>query len=178
MASPTWWTWVWVNSRSWWWTGRPGMLWFIGSQRVGHDWATELNWTVHIPGDQAWFSYKVTLVFCPVQFSGWKTMLFTPGLQILNTSGDSFSSTRYLKEPTYFQLSPWTAILSLAETHQRNYFHLLVFHQINCRGLWRKILPLFLAPAKFARGSVRNQHIALSHQNRNMTWERQLYISI
>ena len=34
-----------VNSRSWWWTGRPGVLWFIGSQRVGHDWATELNWT-------------------------------------------------------------------------------------------------------------------------------------
>ena len=36
--------WVWVNSRSWWWTGRPGVLWFMGSQRVGHDWATELNW--------------------------------------------------------------------------------------------------------------------------------------
>ena len=45
MASLTWWTWVWVNSRSWWWTGRPGVLWFMGSQRVGHDWATELNWT-------------------------------------------------------------------------------------------------------------------------------------
>ena len=39
------WTWVWVNSGSWWWTGRPGMLRFMGSQRVGHDWATELNWT-------------------------------------------------------------------------------------------------------------------------------------
>ena len=37
--------WVWVNSGSWWWTGRPGMLWFTGSQRVGHEWATELNWT-------------------------------------------------------------------------------------------------------------------------------------
>ena len=45
MASPTWWTWVWVNSGSWWWTGRPGMLQFMGSQRLGHDWATELNWT-------------------------------------------------------------------------------------------------------------------------------------
>ena len=40
------WTWVWVNSRSWWWTGRPSMLQFMGSQRVGHDWATELNWLV------------------------------------------------------------------------------------------------------------------------------------
>ena len=45
MASLPRWTWVWVNSRSWWWTGRPGMLQFMGSQRVGHDWATELNWT-------------------------------------------------------------------------------------------------------------------------------------
>ena len=45
MASPTQWTWVCVNSGSWWWTGKPGMLLFMGSQRVGHDWATELNWT-------------------------------------------------------------------------------------------------------------------------------------
>ena len=45
MASLTWWTWVWVNSRSWWWTRRPGVLQFMESQRVGHDWATELNWT-------------------------------------------------------------------------------------------------------------------------------------
>ena len=45
MASLTRWAWVWVNSGSWWWTGRPGMLRFMGSQRVGHDWATELNWT-------------------------------------------------------------------------------------------------------------------------------------
>ena len=36
--------WVWVNSGSWWWTGRPGVLWFMGSQRVVHNWVTELNW--------------------------------------------------------------------------------------------------------------------------------------
>ena len=45
MISPTQWTWVWVNSGSWWWIGRPGMLLSMGSQRVGHDWATELKWT-------------------------------------------------------------------------------------------------------------------------------------
>ena len=45
MASPTQWTWVWVGSRSWWWTGRRGVLQSMGLQRVGHDWATELNWT-------------------------------------------------------------------------------------------------------------------------------------
>ena len=45
MASLTQWTWVWVNSGSWWWSGRPDMLQSMGSQRVRHNWATELNWT-------------------------------------------------------------------------------------------------------------------------------------
>ena len=45
MASMTRWTWVWVNSRSRWWTGRPGMLRFMGSQRVWHDWVTDLIWS-------------------------------------------------------------------------------------------------------------------------------------
>ena len=44
-ASLTWWTRVWVDSGSLWWTGRSGMLWFVGLQRVGHNQATELNWT-------------------------------------------------------------------------------------------------------------------------------------
>ena len=48
MASLTRWTWVLVNSGSWWWTGRPGVLQFMGSQRVGYYWATELNWTWHV----------------------------------------------------------------------------------------------------------------------------------
>ena len=45
MASLTQWTWVWVNSGSWWWTGRPGILLSMGLQRVRHNWVTELNWT-------------------------------------------------------------------------------------------------------------------------------------
>ena len=44
IASPTQWTWVWANSGSWWWTGKPGVLQSMGLQRVGHDWASELNW--------------------------------------------------------------------------------------------------------------------------------------
>ena len=43
MASPTWWTWVWATSGSWWWRRKPGVLQSMGSQRVGHDWETELN---------------------------------------------------------------------------------------------------------------------------------------
>ena len=59
MASLTRWTWVSVNSRSWWWTGRPGVLQFMGSQGVEHDWVTELNWT------------ELNLV-CPVHGSRWE----------------------------------------------------------------------------------------------------------
>ena len=44
MASPTRWTWVWVSSRSWWWTGKPGILQSMGLQGIRHDWMTELNW--------------------------------------------------------------------------------------------------------------------------------------
>ena len=44
MASPTKWTWVWASSRSWWWTGKPGVLQPMGSHRVRHNWATRLNW--------------------------------------------------------------------------------------------------------------------------------------
>ena len=45
MESPTQWTWVWVNSRSWWWTGEPGVLSSMGMQRVRQDWGTEMSWT-------------------------------------------------------------------------------------------------------------------------------------
>ena len=56
MASLTRWTWVWVNSGSWWWTGRPGMLRFMGSPRDGHDWANELNWILgnNLFGKRIW----------------------------------------------------------------------------------------------------------------------------
>ena len=52
MALPSQWTWVWVNSGSWWWTWSPGMLWFMGLQRVEHDWAIELNWTCILIGNR------------------------------------------------------------------------------------------------------------------------------
>ena len=47
MASPTQWTWVWASSGSWWWTGKPGMMQPMGSQRVRHEWVTELNWYLY-----------------------------------------------------------------------------------------------------------------------------------
>ena len=59
-ASPTRRTWVWVSSKTWWWTGRPGVLQSMGSRKVRHDWATELNWTESSFKDPSaiWFSQK------------------------------------------------------------------------------------------------------------------------
>ena len=57
MALLTQWIWVWVNSGSWWWTGRPGVLRFMGSQRIGHDWATELNGTEWFQGITSLYSF-------------------------------------------------------------------------------------------------------------------------
>ena len=54
MASPTWWTWVWGSFGSWWWTGRSSVLQSMGLQRIGHDWATELNWTEMFSYYQIW----------------------------------------------------------------------------------------------------------------------------
>ena len=81
MASLTQWTWLWVDSSSWWWTGTPGMLRFMRSQRVGHDWVAELNWTEcrrhkrcgfdpwvgKIPCSRKW---QPTPVFLPGEFHG------------------------------------------------------------------------------------------------------------
>ena len=64
MASLTQWTWVWVNSGYWWWTRRPGTLSFTGSQRLRHDWATELNWTV-IHTHTMWYCYTKSLQLWP-----------------------------------------------------------------------------------------------------------------
>ena len=79
MASLTQWTWVRVNSGSWWWTERLGVLRFLGSQRAGHDWATELNWTrsslslmdlhIHFLPLSGKFSAIISLDNCSTPFS-------------------------------------------------------------------------------------------------------------
>ena len=61
MASPTQWTWVWANFGRWWRTGKPGVLQYMGSQRVRHDWVTELNWI--ILGDKMCIYVRVDLIY-------------------------------------------------------------------------------------------------------------------
>ena len=91
MASLTQWKWVWVNSGNWWWTGRPGVLQSMGSQRVGHSWVNELNWIIILllnyqtsslwaDADHCWFCCSVAKLcptFChPMDCS-------TPGFPVL-----------------------------------------------------------------------------------------------
>ena len=81
MASLIQWTWVWVNSRSWWWTGRPGVLQAMGSQRVRHNWATELNWTE--------YDFNVLFVFvllCFFFFLQCNFSILCPYFHVLNVS--------------------------------------------------------------------------------------------
>ena len=73
LASPTQWTWVWISSRSWWWTGKPGMLQSMGSQRVGRDWVTELtklNWLQNGSCLSAWEAFTMCHSYfwpgCPI----------------------------------------------------------------------------------------------------------------
>ena len=69
-ASPTQWTWAWVNSGSWWWTGRPGVLQFMGLLRVWHDWVTELNWTSHSARESARGKTQGMQYTCTLVLSG------------------------------------------------------------------------------------------------------------
>ena len=64
MASLTQWTWIWVNSGSWRWTGRPGVLQSMGSQRVGHNWATELEVEQHVGASSSIISLPNTDIVC------------------------------------------------------------------------------------------------------------------
>ena len=88
MASPTVWTRVWVSSGSWWWTGKPGVLWFMGLQRVGHDWATELNWTK---------SFVVFFFFFWPFYSLWDVSSLTrPGIEPLLPEMEVWSPNHWM----------------------------------------------------------------------------------
>ena len=76
MASLTQWTWVWVNSWSWWWTGRPGVLQSMGSQRVGHDWATELDWSSSDGEEDDSDSLKLMMMAPGTVYNAWRDLFY------------------------------------------------------------------------------------------------------
>ena len=136
MASPTQWTWVWVNSRSWWWIGRPGVLQLLGSQRVGRNWVTELNWCInkaikiqiqqtlffsvaqvfiYDPEMQKYFSYMYSLAFNYVFF---KVEITTLCLHVLYIYFQSYIITTYFAFLLYTRIaSRIFAVWATRETH-------------------------------------------------------------
>ena len=106
MASPTQWTWIWVNSRSWWWTGRPSMLQFMGSQRVGHDWETELTDGTDIAGSYAMLLFTASdLASITSHIHNWVLILLWLSLFILSglISPQRQTGTSICTDPLY----PW-----------------------------------------------------------------------
>ena len=95
MASLTRWTWVWVSSGSWWWTGKPGVVQSIGSQRVRHNWETELNWT-EVVSDS--FVTPWSIAHQPPLSIGFSRQEYW--------SGFSFPSPRDLPDPEIEPVSP------------------------------------------------------------------------
>ena len=109
MASLTRCTWVWVKSRSWWWTGRTGMLWFMGLQKVGHDWVIELNWT-ELMG--RWFLCLFYSGFVGVCCTLWVCRLILYNTDFLSGSVDKKSPTNsgdmgLIRGPGRFHM-PWS----------------------------------------------------------------------
>ena len=98
MASPTRWTWVWVNSGSCWWTRSPGVLWFMSLQRVDHDWATELNWRVVSSFWNSCFPPNYQTVLCT-------STLMKPSSQVGLEMEWSLSSSR----PQLFLSAVWNS---------------------------------------------------------------------
>ena len=127
MASRTRWMWVWVNSGSWWWIGRPSVLWFRGTQRVRHDWVTELNWIpwllqLHWPSKLPLYS-PMTMVTTPCpQNSALKPALFRPQRLL-------FSSHAFLFPWLIFPLCKFTIslIFLFSPYLLACFWHLLLF---------------------------------------------------
>ena len=110
MTSPTQWTWVWASSGSWWWTGKPHVLQSIGSQRVGHVWANEMNWTDD--------SDCLNLTRLPLWPSMWSILENVPGFRKLNWTrmGKFNSSDHYIYYCGQESLRKWSSSHSQQES--------------------------------------------------------------
>ena len=144
MASRTRWTWVWVNSGSWWWTGRPGVLRSMGSQRVGHDWVTELNWTsceFKVCNTLIWY-ISALQYDCPYSFS--------EHLHSQNNGQFYFvvgiAGIQSLPEFDVYNLLLWSAVMALCATSPGPDYLLAVrtsFSSVHIRSSLQKIFLLF-----------------------------------
>ena len=108
MASPTQWTCVWVDSGSWSWTGRPGVLRFMGSQRVRHDWAIELNWIFCNICSHFFHSHMQYKLFQPFECKLYKFFPFVPqNFSVWDFSGGSVVKSHLSMQETRVPSLVW-----------------------------------------------------------------------
>ena len=163
MASLTRCTWVWVNSGSWWWTGRPGVLQFMGSQRVWQDWATELNWT----------EYSV---------KSWKMMLWKCCTQYASKFGKLSSGHRTGKSQFSFQSWRRAMTKNVQTTTQLHSSHTLVkqcskFSKPGFNSTWTVNFQMFkLVLEKAERNQRSNCQHPLDHQKSKRIPEKHLFL--
>ena len=129
MASLTRWMWVWVTSGSWWWTGRPCVLWFMGSQRVGHDWGTELNWTV--------------------LFMGFSRQEYWSGLPFPSPVDHILSDISTMTSPSWVAPQAWLSFIELDKAVVLVWLDWLVFceYGFSVSALWCRLATLIILPA-------------------------------
>ena len=102
-ASLTWQMWVWANSGCWWWTGKPGVLQSMGSQRAGHNWATELNFnfsSLQVPGLNTFLCLTVKLLCNVTPLNNINTLITHNGFFVV------FSSNQWLEGDGAVSLPP------------------------------------------------------------------------
>ena len=95
------------NSGSWWWTGRPGMLQSMGLQRVGHDWATELNWTEYLNTHCDW--YCTSIISFNFHSHSWQVLLLTSSYRWRNVELETFAPGHnwYMRVPEFRSIPLW-----------------------------------------------------------------------
>ena len=129
MASLTRWTWAWVTSGSWWWTGRPGVLWFMGLQRVRHDWATELSWTELL--------------------MGFSSQEYWSGLPFPSPVGHILSDLSSMTRPSWVAPQAWLSFIELDKAVVLVWLDWLVFceYGFSVSALWCPLATPIIFPA-------------------------------
>ena len=127
MALLTRWTWVSVNSRSWCWTGRPGMLRFMGSQRVSHDWATDLIWSDHVISGHicpqfTTFGFQSFEDFRIVDNGLWTWISLNK--QILHQERKQSATKKWVNKPTFKRRGLYTGMRTWKLDHRVPYWRL------------------------------------------------------
>ena len=153
MAPPTQLTWVWASSGSWWWTGKPGVLQSMELQRVGHNWATELNWLFPIFPSKwkllscVWFCDRMDYIVQEFQ----ARILEWAAVPFFRVSSQSRNWTRVscIAGGWFTSWATREALTSYLGVYIIYYFNVFKTYSLRLWATWGKLLHLPLWPSRF-----------------------------